>query len=533
MNAVVLAMLSGEFGFAIKGVEAITVTPVIGLAVVQWITLAIGVVVLLGIGVLSWLLVHLLGQNGRLLTRLEQIETALEDADLDLDLEAEAGEEIEGLPIGSPAPEFSLSRLSGKTESLESLRAAGRPILLIFSDPTCLPCNALMPEVNTWGHEQRDLLIAVISRGSMEDNRQKFSQYSAVQVLIQQGSEVSARYQVPGTPSALLVQPDGTIGSGLATGADNIRALVQRARRRQAALKRNQAAAAPVRGAERIGKDAPLVELKNLDGETVRLADFAGQPTAVLFWNPHCGYCQGIVDDLKAWEAHPPRNAPKLLVVSTGYVADNREVGLASPTVLDSGFTVGTSFGASGTPSAVLVGADGKIASGLAVGGPTVISLLQNKASHLLNASNAAAEPAAPAAPAAPRGLPLGSTAPSVALSDLEGNTVKLDDIRTGRTALLFWNPGCGFCQRLELEVKAWEASHGPGAPQLVVVSTGTAEANRALGFTSTILLDQGFQTAGAFGASGTPSAVLIDADGKVASSVAVGGPHVMNLLQS
>lgn len=532
MNAVFLAMLSGEFAFAIKGIEAIAGTPVIGLAAVQWITLAIGVVVVLGIGVLSWLLVHLLGQNGRLLVRLEQIETALEDADIDLDLEEDAGEEIEGLPLGSPAPDFSLSRLSGKTESLESLRAAGRPILLIFSDPACVPCNALMPEANTWGHEQRDLLIAVISRGSMEDNRQKFSQYSAVQVLIQNGSEVSARYQVPGTPTAILVRPDGTIGSGLATGADNIRALVQRARRRQAALQRKQAAAAPVRGAERIGKAAPVVELKNLDGEIVRLADFAGQPTAVLFWNPHCGYCQSIVDDLKAWEANPPRNAPKLLVVSTGYVAENREVGLTSSTVLDSGFTTGSSFGASGTPSAVLVGADGKIASGLAVGGPSVISLLQNKAPHLLNASNAAAEPAA-AAPAAPRGIPIGSTAPAVELPDLEGKTLTLDNIRNGRTALLFWNPGCGFCQRLEPELKAWEASRRNGAPQLVVVSTGTAEANRAHGFTSTILLDQGFHTAGSFGASGTPSAVLIDQDGKVASNVVVGGPKVMNLLQS
>lgn len=533
MNAVFLAMLSGEFGFAITGVDALAVAPVIGLAVVQWITLAIGVVVVLGIGVLSWLLVHLLGQNGRLLTRLEQIETALEDADIDIDLEEDAGEEIEGLPIGSPAPDFSLSRLSGKTESLESLLTGLRPVLLIFSDPACVPCNALMPEVDTWAREEQQVLFAVISRGSLEDNRQKFSQYSAVQVMVQDGSDVSARYQVTGTPTAILVQPDGTIGSGLAAGADNIRALVQRVRRRQAALKRKQAAAAPVRGAERIGKDAPLVELKNLDGEIVRLADFAGQPTAVLFWNPDCGYCQGIVDDLKAWEARPPRNAPKLLVVSTGGVAENREVGLTSPTVLDSGFAVGGSFGASGTPSAVLVGADGKVASGLAVGGSSVISLLRNKAPHLLNASNAAAEPAAPAAPAAPRGIPPGSTAPTVELPDLEGRTVKLDDIRNGRTALLFWNPGCGFCQRLEPEVKAWEAGRGHGAPQLVVVSTGTAEANRAHGFTSTILLDQGFHTASAFGASGTPSAVLIDKDGKVASGVAVGGPNVMNLLQS
>lgn len=159
-----------------------------------------------------------------------------------------------------------------------------------------------------------------------------------------------------------------------------------------------------------------------------------------------------------------------------------------------------------------------------------VISLLRNEAPHLLDASNAAAELAVPAAPS---GIPIGGTAPTVELPDLKGKTVTLDGIRNGRTALLFWNPGCGFCQQLEPEVKAWEASRRNGAPQLVVVSTGSAEANHAHGFTSTILLDQGFRTASAFGASGTPSAVLIDKDGKVASRVAVGGPSVMNLLQS
>src|SRR4029453_18437861 len=169
------------------------------------------------------------------------------------------------------------------------------------------------------------------------------------------------------------------------------------------------AKAQPPRGVASIGKDAPVVELANLDGETVRLADFAGHPTAVLFWNPGCGFCQRMVDDLKAWESDRPENAPKLLVVSTGDVERNREQGFSSPVIIDSGFNVGRAFGASGTPSAVLVGADGKIASGLAVGGPTVISLLRNEAPSNLLDPSAAEEPDAPAAP---RGVPVGAKAP-------------------------------------------------------------------------------------------------------------------------
>jgi hypothetical protein len=67
----------------------------------------------------------------------------------------------------------------------------------------------------------------------------------------------------------------------------------------------------------------------------------------------------------------------------------------------------------------------------------------------------------------------------------------------------------------------------------LVLISTGTAEANRNQGLRSLTLLDQNFRTGGAFGADGTPSAILIDAKGNVASGLAVGGPEVMKLARS
>ena len=50
------------------------------------------------------------------------------------------------------------------------------------------------------------------------------------------------------------------------------------------------------------------------------------------------------------------------------------------------------------------------------------------------------------------------------------------------------------------------------------------------MGLISPVLLDQQFAVGRAFGASGTPSAVLVDAEGKVASEGAVGAPAVMEL---
>jgi peroxiredoxin/uncharacterized membrane protein YphA (DoxX/SURF4 family) len=520
----------------------------------EWVMLALGVIVLLALAGVAWLLVHLLGQNGRLLVRLDRIESALEDADIELldedDEDEEDEEEEEGLPFGAPAPAFSLSGLYGETMTLDALRAAEKPVLLIFSDPGCGPCNAMMSDVGKWQRDHADKLnVVVISRGAIEENRAKKKQYNLTTVLMQQDNEVADAYLTYGTPTAVLVRPDGTIGSAAAGGSDEIRTLVRQAVEGKVPVPAARPAAAPrpapmpapaprpaanaqaPRGIASIGKDAPVVELNNLDGEPVKLSDFAGHPTAVLFWNPGCGFCQRMVDDLKAWEADKPADAPKLLVVSTGDVDRNRETGLQSPILLDSGFNVGRSFGASGTPSAVLVGADGKIASGLAVGGPTVISLLRNEAPNLLDALAAPAEEE-PAAPQQ-RGVPVGGKAPAVELPDLDGKQVKLEDIRNGRTALLFWNPGCGFCQRLVDDLKAWEADKPAGSPELVLISTGDAERNRAHGLESTILLDQGFNTGQAFGASGTPSAIVIDAEGNIASGLAVGGPDVMNLLRS
>jgi len=107
----------------------------------------------------------------------------------------------------------------------------------------------------------------------------------------------------------------------------------------------------------------------------VTLDSFRGERTVVLFWNPRCGYCKRMLDDLRAWEVNPPDGAPKLLVVSQGDHEANRAMGLQSPVVLDQGFTTGRAFGATGTPSAVLVDAEGKIASQVAVGAPAILAL--------------------------------------------------------------------------------------------------------------------------------------------------------------
>jgi len=131
----------------------------------------------------------------------------------------------------------------------------------------------------------------------------------------------------------------------------------------------------PRRLASRIGELVPALQLPDLDGNQVDLSSFKDEPSLVLFWNPGCRFCARMLDDLKAWESAQRPDAPRLRVVSTGSVEVNRKMGLRSTVLLDPGFSVGRSFGVSGTPSAVLVDENGKIASDVAIGASAVLEL--------------------------------------------------------------------------------------------------------------------------------------------------------------
>jgi hypothetical protein len=75
-----------------------------------------------------------------------------------------------GLAVGATAPTFALEDLQGETLTLDSLRQAGKPVMLLFTDPRCGLSNALLPEVGRWQEEYANRLsIALVSRGDPKD----------------------------------------------------------------------------------------------------------------------------------------------------------------------------------------------------------------------------------------------------------------------------------------------------------------------------------------------------------------------------
>src|SRR5919109_3746352 len=118
------------------------------------------------------LLLNLMGQNGRLLLRLEALEARVDAGGVPALEPPEEQQSSSGLPVGSPAPGFNLAGLYGETLTLDALRAAGKPVLLVFSDPHCGPCNALLPELGAWQRDQAArMAVALLSRGTPEANR--------------------------------------------------------------------------------------------------------------------------------------------------------------------------------------------------------------------------------------------------------------------------------------------------------------------------------------------------------------------------
>jgi thiol-disulfide isomerase/thioredoxin len=107
---------------------------------------------------------------------------------------------------------------------------------------------------------------------------------------------------------------------------------------------------------------------------------------------------------------------------------------------------------------------------------------------------------------------------------------VALTDLGGRKTLVLFWNPGCGFCQQMLGDLKNWDAAPPLGAPALIVVSTGTEEDARAMGLRSPVLLDPSQQAGATFSANGTPMAVLLDTKGRIASEIAAGAQAVFAL---
>jgi peroxiredoxin len=140
----------------------------------------------------------------------------------------------------------------------------------------------------------------------------------------------------------------------------------------------------------------------------------------------------------------------------------------------------------------------------------------------------------APARAPSASGLSLGCTAPDFELPDLAGALHTLAGFRGRRVLLMFFNPRCSFCTKMMPDLAALNADAAGSGPVPLVVTTGDLEENRRLfqehAVRCTVLLQKEMQLSNQYQANGTPMGYLVDAEGKIASALAVGADALLVL---
>src|SRR4051794_19604972 len=123
-----------------------------------------------------------------------------------------------GLPVGTPAPGFALPDIQGGTQTLESLRGLGRPVMIEFMDLSCAPCRELLPFVARWQTALAErVTIAIVTSGSV-DERSEWDNYGVANVLLDNSGELYVAYRAQGTPEAFGIWQDGSIAAAPAGG---------------------------------------------------------------------------------------------------------------------------------------------------------------------------------------------------------------------------------------------------------------------------------------------------------------------------
>jgi peroxiredoxin len=142
-----------------------------------------------------------------------------------------------------------------------------------------------------------------------------------------------------------------------------------------------------------------------------------------------------------------------------------------------------------------------------------------------------------PSLAVSPGGLAPGVPAPAFALGDLHGGSTTLDDLLAAGLPLMlvFSHPGCTPCVTMLPEIAGWQNTHG-GDLSIALISQGSADNNRtafAEHGIERVLLQRERETADAYEAYATPSAVLVSREGIIASSVAQGAAAIRAMISS
>ncbi len=240
-------------------------------------------------------------------------------------------------------------------------------------------------------------------------------------------------------------------------------------------------------------------------------------------WKP----CDALLPEIDRWQKDFGERLAFVLI-SSGTAKENEAKFGANNgrlLLLQNEREISESFRAKWTPTAVFINASGKIGSKLAVGDANIRELVGKvtKLDVSLNGHSHVSNKELP--------IKIGELAPSFELPNLEGKKISLEDFRGKNTLLLFWSVTCGYCKEMYEDLLKWEAENSPQNFQLLIVSMSDPNLLREQAIKSPILLEGDSKITAIYSFGGTPSGYLIDAEGRIASELAVGKDDVFALV--
>jgi peroxiredoxin len=115
--------------------------------------------------------------------------------------------------VGSPAPEFQLTNLSGATQSLEHYR--GKVVLLNFWATWCQPCTKEMPAMQAAHTSLQDQGFVVLAINELEDIKKVrehiIEHQHTFDVLLDPDNQVANMYGVVGLPVSVFIDKSGHV----------------------------------------------------------------------------------------------------------------------------------------------------------------------------------------------------------------------------------------------------------------------------------------------------------------------------------
>jgi thiol-disulfide isomerase/thioredoxin len=276
-----------------------------------------------------------------------------------------------------------------------------------------------------------------------------------------------------------------------------------------------------------IGALAPDFTAKSLSGSEVALADLGGEelPLLLLFVSPSCTPCRSLIPDFKLW-IEELSDKVSLKFISSGGTEENREKfgdEIAAAMYLQKEREVASLFRAQWTPSAVFIGADGRVASHIAAGDTAIRELVESVRHEDLKRDGVHFKMGGGAMSKAP----IGESVPEFRVEDVRGREVTSDYFKGKPTLVAFWSSTCPHCTAMIEDLREWEKTKGVDDPNLLVFT----EAQDSIELDSPVIVDPEYKTANTLGMYGTPSAVLVNENGIVVSETAIGAPDIWALI--